>query len=354
MKKKRIYGVCMTLLSILIISLAGAYTSYAATDFISKGRLEYTNQTPDDPSDDVIFDSKDLTVLDTAISTLDTRITTLSGIVDTGIGRIVDELNRYPGMDLEQKAPDGSGSNPSLEEIAQAISGLTNIPADTYFYESRTEGNANIVRYKKIDGNYYICDAHGAVNEGAGPVDVSQKTLVDYKKAVSANLSAGAAAFSDGHLHLGDGSDNASHYQQGIAFADSRVNTNSASYTDGYEAGKKDSTIVEIPPFKDAGESWSTTGHSEFNSNPTKTFTASEDCNVLCVFSVAGPTGGTYSFNSTGTVLYEENFTGGNSTSGMATAMRMYYLESGQSITLSASVRPELWNYYTLSYTVYK
>lgn len=215
MKKKRIYGVCMTLLSILIISLAGAYTSYAATDFISKGRLEYTNQTPDDPSDDVIFDSKDLTVLDTAISTLDTRIATLSGIVDTGVGRIVDELNRYPGMDLEQKAPDGSGSNPSLEEIAQAISGLTNIPADTYFYESGTEGNANIVRFKKINGNYYICDAHGAVNGGAGPVDVSQKTLVDYKKAVSANLSAGAAAFSDGHLHLGDGSDNSSYYSQG-------------------------------------------------------------------------------------------------------------------------------------------
>ncbi len=215
MKNKRILKACITLLCIISLSLVGVYSSYAATDFKSNGRLEYTNRTPDDPSDDVIFDTADLTVLDTAIHVLDTRITTLAGTVDSGIGRIVDELNRYPGIDLEQKEPDGTGDNPSLEEIAQTISGITNIPADTYFYEDGTEGDSNIIRYKKINGKYYLCDAHGNVNDGAKEVDVSQKTLIDYAGAVSANLSAGAAAFADGHLHLGDGSDNASHYSQG-------------------------------------------------------------------------------------------------------------------------------------------
>ena len=228
---------CATLALILVLAGGVTYSSYAAA-FKSNGRLEYNNGTPDNPVDDVIFDSSDLKTLDASITTLDTRITNISIQINEGLQDIIDAIDKYPGVDLDggntdAGGADGSpGTTPSFGDIVTAIENITVLPTDTYFYEDGTEGDANIVRFKKIDGKYYPCDSHGEVAPGTAEVDVSQKTLIDYTGAVAGNISAGKMGYADGYLHLGDGADNAAHYAQGFVDGQQDVTQNlNISYT---------------------------------------------------------------------------------------------------------------------------
>mgnify|MGYP003301650574 CR=1 FL=1 len=79
------------------------------------------------------------------------------------------------------------------------------IPENTYFYEEGTEGDSEtIVRYKKINDEYFVCDEYGKVEEGTSAVDITSKTLIPYTATSANNLSAGNAGFASGSLILGD------------------------------------------------------------------------------------------------------------------------------------------------------
>lgn len=83
------------------------------------------------------------------------------------------------------------------------------IPDDTYFYEKGTEGSEDsIVRYKKIDGQYYVCNVNGIVAEGTVATDVTSKTLVEYTGALATSLSAGKAGYASNSFILGNASSN--------------------------------------------------------------------------------------------------------------------------------------------------
>jgi len=78
------------------------------------------------------------------------------------------------------------------------------VPTDTYFYDSNTNGE-NIVRYKKVDGKYYLCDENGKITSEEEQ-DISTLTLVEYTYLNSSTLNVGSAGFVNENLTLGDGS----------------------------------------------------------------------------------------------------------------------------------------------------
>ena len=204
MKKKSL--LIYSLVLILGLSCLGGYHSYAGTALISKGRMEFDNNTPE-TEDDAIFDVDDLKALDTKISEAEAEINNIETSINNSKQEIVNILNQNPNINI-----DGEVSFPN---IITYIQGSTNVPTDTYFYEKGTEGSAAIVRYKKVGGKYYKCDANGKVAQGAQEVNVSGKQLEDYAGTKAGNLSAGAASYANGGFYLGDGSDNAAYVEQG-------------------------------------------------------------------------------------------------------------------------------------------
>ena len=200
MKKKTL--LIYSLVLILSLSCIGGYRSYAGTALISTGRMEFDNNTPE-PEDDAIFDVDDLKALNTKISEAEVEINNIETSINNSKKEIVYILNQNPNINIDEEV--------SFPDIITYIQGSTNVPADTYFYEKGTEGSAAIVRYKKVGGKYYKCDANGKVAQGAQEVNVSGKQLEDYAGTKAGNLSAGAAGYANGGFYLGDGSDNAAY-----------------------------------------------------------------------------------------------------------------------------------------------
>ena len=83
--------------------------------------------------------------------------------------------------------------------------GRYEITPDTYFYDSSTSGE-EIVRYKKIDGKYYLCDVNGNITDESEQ-DVTGITLTEYLSATEASLVLGKAGFANSNLLLGNGLD---------------------------------------------------------------------------------------------------------------------------------------------------
>lgn len=83
--------------------------------------------------------------------------------------------------------------------------GKYEITKDTYFYDSNTIGE-EIVRYKKVNGKYYLCDKNGNVTNEEEQ-DISNITLVEYTGTSEENLSVGKSGFSNSELILGNGTD---------------------------------------------------------------------------------------------------------------------------------------------------
>jgi len=86
------------------------------------------------------------------------------------------------------------------------------IPSDTYFYDSKTQGG-DIVRYKKVDGKYYLCDENGKVTNNEEQ-DISTLELTEYTLTNQTNLSQGKAGFAFGNLYLGNGNDKTAYLGQ--------------------------------------------------------------------------------------------------------------------------------------------
>jgi len=82
--------------------------------------------------------------------------------------------------------------------------GKYEITPDTYFYDSSTS-EEDIVRYKKIDGKYYLCDQNGNITSEEEK-DVSSIDLVEYTMASNDSLVLGKAGFSNEQFILGNAS----------------------------------------------------------------------------------------------------------------------------------------------------
>lgn len=148
------------------------------------------------------------------------------------------------------------------------------IPVDTYFYDSNTNGK-NVVRYKKVDGNYYLCNEKGIITNNTS-VDVTSVNLIEYRSSISDNLSLGTAGYVNESLLLGDGMDNNSHY----------------------ETGKQDAEIVYVEgsiSSSKAGTSWSTVplslSSNEFATVSNGVLTALKPCTIFISFIGSGAPG---------------------------------------------------------------
>lgn len=139
--------------------------------------------------------------LNNTIENLNEAHTDYANYVQTSKQKIANAINMYPNNNA-------TGEN-TLEEFSTMISNITDIPQNTYYYQSGTEGDSStIVRYKKVGTQYYVCDEHGIVASNTTATDVSSKTLIPYSATTSKNLSAGSAGYGSGSLYLGDGTDN--------------------------------------------------------------------------------------------------------------------------------------------------
>ena len=133
----------------------------------------------------------------------------------------------------------------------------TNIPTDTYFYEDGTEGE-NIVRYKKINDEYFVCNENGEVLEGTQVTDVTSKTLIEYTAITASTISAGHAGYAE-ELYLGNGVDNITYvdknaeilgYNKSISLG-TGTTFDVTSY-ENYESFTSDNFIVELKSVKSA------------------------------------------------------------------------------------------------------
>ena len=130
----------------------------------------------------------------------------VGGIIFGGIGASAVTLS------AEQVKYTPSNENFIVTNVKEAMDEIYKIaeyeiPADTYFYDSDTEGK-NIVRYRKVDGKFYECNENGKVEDNALEVDVSEKNLIEYTSLKTNNLIAWNAGYADKSLYLGDGVNN--------------------------------------------------------------------------------------------------------------------------------------------------
>ena len=116
------------------------------------------------------------------------------------------------------------------------------IPADTYFYDSETEGE-DIVRYKKVDGKYYLCDKNGKITD-ENEQDISSLTLIEYTSTTEENLSVGNAGYASGKFYLGSNLSSDSENSKEIIYLGNGTSFDLTSY-DGYENFTVDNFILE-------------------------------------------------------------------------------------------------------------
>jgi len=146
------------------------------------------------------------------------------------------------------------------------------IPENTYFYEEGTEGNSEtIVRYKKINDEYFVCNSYGKVSEGTTATDVTAKKLLPYIATSSNNLSAGTAGFASNYFILGDGSDNKASYDLGKSNSQLTIRT----VTHGNNNGDFTTTtyingiaVISFGGDVDPGYSYSNTWEKNYTYNP--------------------------------------------------------------------------------------
>lgn len=194
-------SICTGCLVLVLAGIVGIGTKAGSLSFVSTGDVVTQDG-------ETLFAVEDLTTLDNKIEAVSSDLTALETSVGNNKTEILNALSVNPNLNVEPDA--------SFADITTYIQNMSTIPADTYFYEDGTEGDsATIVRYKKIEGEYYVCDANGTVSEGTAATDVTSKTLVEYTPTAAGNLSAGSAGYASNSFLLGDGSDNAAYYDKG-------------------------------------------------------------------------------------------------------------------------------------------
>ena len=139
----------------------------------------------------------------------DLRLVVITAIITTlivsGIGVVAAKLTAKDiGFTSKHEGWEATNVEDAMNDLFKI--GKYEITPDTYFYDSSTSGE-EIVRYKKVEGKYYLCDKNGNVTSEEEQ-DVTGITLLEYTAATSANLSLGKAGFANTNFVLGDGTDN--------------------------------------------------------------------------------------------------------------------------------------------------
>lgn len=208
---KRMRKIFKALIVSILCASVFSMSVFASSDNIidSKGLLYLENEK--EPSNSVIFHSGDLTKMNT--------------IVLNGLNSLIKEINKYPRQSMDLNADFG--------ELTKALSVITEIPEDTYYYDRSTNGST-CARYIKSGTDYYLCNENG-VKTGSLPLSNSFTTisiveknhatvpasgevqLVECMPVTENYLSAGTAAIINKTLYLGNGADDENFYNKGYA-----------------------------------------------------------------------------------------------------------------------------------------
>lgn len=187
----------------------------------SSGSLNYGNGAVRIESSDLIYLADEIDNLENTY-----KQTSIDALNDIGTffksdGTIVNDRGKNE-VDTEEKK-----SRLSFEKIIKGIK------------ESQSVDSLLRTQAKNKNGEPLFYKSKEAQNEKNLRLVTTTDTgfPVYYQPVLADNLSAGTAAWVDGSLIKGNGADNAAYYDLGIAFADSRVNKEAASYSNGYDTG---------------------------------------------------------------------------------------------------------------------
>lgn len=116
----------------------------------------------------------------------------------------------------------------TIYQIAEYI-----IPSDTYFYN--VNSNDDIIRYKKIDEKYYLCNENGIVIN-QNEQDITNVNLIEYQSLVSTDIEIGKAGYSSGNINLGSWNNETSTTDLLTTFYVSQGKSDSYTLIDNYES----------------------------------------------------------------------------------------------------------------------
>lgn len=187
-----LFGVCM-------VATAAGTPAATRSSLYSQGAVSYRNGT-----ESVVIDSADLYTLADRLDLFKVRTVEQLGVIGTYLS---DNLEGKPLTSeadinaLHQKPPTGSETDPrslSFDMIVKGIAKSQSIPTDPTDYGME----AGTTLYLGKDGKLY-----SSKQEGADEIHI--------RRATAENLSAGTAAWVDGHLILGTGDDNKAYHDLG-------------------------------------------------------------------------------------------------------------------------------------------
>ncbi len=201
-KKNKVLVIFIVILMLIFGSVMGVLASDSLL-YESTGRIEIDQN--NDGILEAVFDAQDIFDIDNEIT--------------TGKKNVASAINDYSNANIS--------SFPTFENIVNSINNLTDVPADTYFYDKNTgvDDASTLKRYIKIAGSYYECDESGnkisdtslsdtinvvAKDDTSTPSE-GEIYLVEYVQSKDKNLSVGFAGYVDKQLVLGDGADNISY-----------------------------------------------------------------------------------------------------------------------------------------------
>ena len=209
-----------TALCLVAFFVPDSFASSADFNQISQGRLI------NDADGSIIFDAEDITTLNNNIGLVENSITALDTTV-TGLDSTVTQLNTdVENAKTQLKDTLMTYSNAktlpleTFTDLNTAVNSLTKLDTTNPYYYDTTTGTDNaaeIKRYKKVDGLYYLCNKNGEITDQTAQT-VDENNLAQYVAADQENLTAGTAGYVNKTLYLGDGSDNITYrnlgYQQ--------------------------------------------------------------------------------------------------------------------------------------------
>ena len=211
-----------TALCLVAFFVPDSFASSADFNQISQGRLI------NDADGSIIFDAEDITTLNNNIGLVENSITALDTTV-TGLDSTVTQLNTdVENAKTQLKDTLMTYSNAktlpleTFTDLNTAVNSLTKLDTTNPYYYDTTTGTDNaaeIKRYKKVDGLYYLCNKNGEITDQTAQT-VDENNLAQYVAADQENLTAGTAGYVNKTLYLGDGSDNITYrnlgYNEGI------------------------------------------------------------------------------------------------------------------------------------------
>lgn len=251
---KRVLALTMALTFVCGMTLGATASNHT---WGSTGNVVYDNN----GTKTTVFNKQDLVYLDDRISTIEAGI-------DVGKVNIANKLNEWE-LPADKIVPT---TNPTFDQINAALEYIKSIPNAGKEWKDASNNSY----YVKEDGSITTneSDAKKNADGNAEPLKIAAAT--------AGNLSAGSAAWVNGSLIIGDGSDNKNYYNQACPYI-------------------VDSTI-SVGHITDAGHYVRLlNGNVTFAPNGCKTFTISRMKLNSTYFSISEITNGTYTLSDDNT-----------------------------------------------------